>query len=499
MALAVLRIAQAFLLLAVPTALAAACARNPTGGTDLVMMSEEDEIALGNEMAREMAGAYPRYRDAELQAKVEEIGHELAALSHRPDITYHFTLVDSPEVNAFALPGGHIYVTRGLLAYLDSEAELAAVLGHEIGHVTARHSVQQHSAQRITAAGVYLGSLAASAFGGGYAGMAASDIGGLFGGALLSGYGRDAELEADRLGAEYLAQAGYDPQALFRVISTLKDQEKFEMAAAAAEGRQPQVYHGLFASHPTHDKRLQEIIENVDDLETKAETLRPENREGFLLSLDGLAYGPSTAQGVVRGRNFYHPALGMAIRFPRDWAVQNEPHRVLSIAPGNEAVLQLTLVPRGRAKTPEELLRYELRVSPDSDEAAFRIRGLPAYMAVARVDTPYGKRETRYVAILVGSQAYVFQGAARDFNRGLDQFDRVFLETAGSLRPLTEREQAATRGPQVLIRRTEEDTTYEGLARNSRIPNYPEDGLRLLNHQYPEGEPEPGSLIKIVK
>jgi predicted Zn-dependent protease len=498
MANATLRIALALLLVG-PAALAAGCARNPTGGTDLVMMSEEDEIALGNQLAQEVEVGYPRYRNAELQAKVEEVGQELAALSHRPDLTYHFTLVDSPEVNAFALPGGHIYITRGLLAYMDSEAELAGVLGHEIGHVTARHSVQQHSAQRITAAGVYLGSLAASAFGGGYAGMAASDLGGLFGGALLSGYGRDAELEADRLGAEYMAQAGYDPQALFRVISTLKDQEKFEMAAAAAEGRPPKVYHGLFASHPTHDKRLQEIIESVEDLEGKAPVTRPEDPDAFLMLLDGLAYGPSWAQGVVRGHTFYHPALGMAIRFPRDWAIQNDPQRVLAIAPGNEAVLQLTLVPRGRAKTPEELLRYELRVSPDSDEAAFRIRGLPAYMGVARADTPYGKRETRYVAIVVGNQAYVFQGAARDFNRGLDQFDRDFLETAGSLRPLTGREEAATRGPRVLIRRTEEDTTYEDLARNSRIPNYPEDGLRLLNHQYPEGEPEPGSLIKIVK
>ncbi len=478
-------------------ALALACARNPTGGTDLVMMSEEDEIALGHASVEQLRGQFPAYKNRELQARVERIGAELAALSHRPDIAYDFTLVDTPDVNAFALPGGHIYVTRGLLAYLESDAELAGVLGHEIGHVAARHSVQRHSQQRLTQAGVYLGSLAASAFGDAYAGAAAADLGNLFGGALLSGYGREDELQADRLGAEYMAKAGYDPEALLDVITTLKDQEIFEIDRAAEEGRRANVYHGVFASHPSADQRLKEIIESVAG--TESDERRPEDREAFLLSLDGMAFGPSWAHGVIRGRNFYLGYVGMGLTFPRDWAIQNEPSRVLAIAPGNEAVLQLTLADRGRNKTPRDFFRWEMRMSNETHAAEFTLSGLPAFTAVAKTDTPYGNRETRFSVVFMGSQVYVFQGAGRDHAHGLDQFDRDFLDTAGSLRPLSEREQAATRGPVIRVRRATEGTTYEALSRSTRIKSYQEQTLRLLNHQYPEGEPEAGSLIKLVK
>ena len=176
-----------------------------------------------------------------LQSYVNEVGQKLAKNSHRSQLDFHFTVVDSPQVNAFALPGGYVYVTRGILAYLNSEAELAAVLGHEIGHVTARHSVQQYSA--ATAANV------AATIGGMAAGIFVPQLGRTTGtrctkssrslpaDVLLSGYGRSHELEADRLGAEYLARSGYDPQAMIKVIGVLKNQELFDIEAAKQEGR----------------------------------------------------------------------------------------------------------------------------------------------------------------------------------------------------------------------------------------------------------------------
>jgi predicted Zn-dependent protease len=182
--------------------LLAGCATNPvTGESDFVLMSEQQEIALGQRYNSEILQEMPAYEDEKLTAMVQSIGEELAAHSHRSGLDYRFTIVDSPSVNAFALPGGYIYITRGMLAYLNSEAELAAVLGHEIGHVTARHSVRQHSA--ATTANVVGVVVSVTT---GIQGV--DDLTSMVGTAIVRGYGREHELEADRLGAEYMARSG---------------------------------------------------------------------------------------------------------------------------------------------------------------------------------------------------------------------------------------------------------------------------------------------------
>ncbi len=224
-------------------------------------MSESEEVSLGHKYHQQITLEMPVYNDPALTAYVNEVGQRIARASHRPGLTYRFTVIDSDTVNAFALPGGYIYITRGILAYLNSEAELAAVLGHEVGHVTARHSVRQHSAATASnVAGAILGAAT---------GVAASqDLFNVFGKAMLSGYGREHELESDRLGAEYLARTGYDPQAMIEVIGVLKNQELFERQRASAEGREARAYHGVFASHPENDRRLQEVVGEAEQLKT---------------------------------------------------------------------------------------------------------------------------------------------------------------------------------------------------------------------------------------
>ena len=191
------------------------CATNPvTGSSDFVLMSEEQEISLGQKYSTEIQEEMPAYPDPVLDELLQRVGRKLASHSHRPELDYHFTIVDSSQVNAFALPGGYIYITRGMLAYLNSEAELAAVLGHEIGHVTARHSVRQQSTSAVT--GILGAVLAAST------GIQGADsLTSMAGTAIVRGYGREHELEADRLGAEYLARSGYDPDAMLEVVSVL--------------------------------------------------------------------------------------------------------------------------------------------------------------------------------------------------------------------------------------------------------------------------------------
>ena len=177
---------------------------------------------------------------------MQSIGDSLASRSHRPNLVYRFTVLDSSDINAFALPGGYIFINRGLMSYLSSEEELAAVLAHEIGHVTARHSVRQYSQSQLMS--ILSTAIEINA------GSTAGNIANLASGALLSGYGREMELEADELGAQYIFEDGYSPQGMYKVLSVLKDQEVYSKEIAKQRGQEPSSYHGIFASHPSNDK-----------------------------------------------------------------------------------------------------------------------------------------------------------------------------------------------------------------------------------------------------
>ena len=187
---------------------------------------------------------------------MNQVGQRIAAVSHRPQLQYTFTVLDSEEVNAFALPGGYVYITRGIMAYLNSEAELVAVLGHEVGHVTARHAVRQQTGAMATGVGAtVIGILTGSGD--------LANVANMAGTALVTGYGRDMELEADDLGAQYLERLGYNPEAMIDIVRLLKNQEAFEIQQARLENRKPHVYHGVFSTHPDNDTRLQQVVKSA--------------------------------------------------------------------------------------------------------------------------------------------------------------------------------------------------------------------------------------------
>ncbi len=270
------------------------CSTNPvTGKKDFSLISNDQELAMGAQAHKSVIKQKKPYNNPRLQAYVNNIGQQLARQSHRNDIRYTFTVLDDPTVNAFALPGGYIYVTTGLMAYLNSEGELAGVLGHEIGHVTAKHGVKQQSAG--LASTILLGVIAKKA-GGGEKQMEQLNK------ALLSGYGRDHELQADKLGAEYLARIGYAPENMIDVVRVLKAQEEFDKFQARKEGRQPQAYHGVFASHPSNDKRLQQVIAEARKFKTS--NTRDAGHDQYLKQIDGLKYriDKNNAGRIVVGR-----------------------------------------------------------------------------------------------------------------------------------------------------------------------------------------------------
>ncbi len=479
-----------FIFIASLVTLLGACAANPvTGEQDFVLMSEEQEISLGRRYSSEITKEMPPYDDPGLERLVQEVGERLAANSHRPDLIYRFTVLDSTSVNAFALPGGYIYITRGLLAYLNSEAELAAVLGHEIGHVTARHSVRQHST--ATMAGI-LGAVVAGASGV----QGADTLADLAGTALVRGYGREHELEADRLGADYLAKTGYDPAGMLDVIRVLKDQEIFDRQVAELEDREPRAYHGLFATHPDNDRRLQEIIAEAG--RQRAPGTARVGRDSFLQAIDGLAFGDREAEGVVRGNRFYHKELDFTLAFPDGWRIDNQAERLVATSHGNDGLIQLTLTDLNKRITPREFMLRRMDLDDMREGESFAAGELQGYTAIAAGNTPWGTRDVRYVVLYRDQRAWIFAGAAKN-SADRQRYHELVRATAASYRPLHDEEHALASAQHLKIITAPAGSSYRELGGNSPIANYPEQQLRLLNGHYPDGEPAPGQLMKVVQ
>jgi len=457
------------------------CASNPvTGETDFVLMSEQSEINLGKQSHRSILKQYKVYQDPALQKLVDDLGRKLAKESHRSHLDFTFTLLDSPQVNAFALPGGYIYITRGIMAYMNNEEQLAGVLGHEIGHVTARHGVRQHSAQ--TAAGL-IGAIATLATG-------SRDIAQLsnqLGGALVRGYGRKHELEADRLGAEYLARIGYDPEKMLGVVGILKDQEQFELQRAEEEGRQPRVYHGVFSTHPRNDQRLQEVIRAADRFKNPAAVeTDPEN---FLRYMDGVTFGSGEDQGIVRGHRFYHKPLNLTISFPKDWQIDNRPTQLVAIRRDQEEVLILQI---DEAEAGESSADYLKRMFPTLQNGQ-PINGR-SYTGRVRGNTPFGVRPIRVASVFHQGRVLVLSGFAKG---KLSQ--QSYFDTAKSIRKLNDKERKLASAKKIKLKRAKHGDTFAKLAGAADIGRYGEAQLRLLNGRYPDGEPRPGELIKIIE
>ncbi len=459
----------------------AGCATNPvTGSPNLVLMSEEQEIALGVKTHEAVLKQYQVYDDPELQEMVNRLGQDLAARSHRSHLNFTFTVLDSPQVNAFATPGGYIYITRGIMAYMNNEEELAGVLGHEIGHVTARHSVRQHSAQTVAG----LGSIGMAIL---FGDRAATQMSSQLGKALVSGYGRNHELEADRLGAEYLAEIGYDPEMMLGVVGILKDQEEFEKKRAADENRQPRTYHGVFATHPRNDQRLKEVVRAAERFRNP--DARYSDPKVFLRQLEGTTFGDSESQGMLRGNNFYHKPLDLHIQFPENWRVENQPTQLVALGPNQQNAMLVKLGQQDGATTPEQFLRKNFQNLRDGQSL-----GDGSYTGITEGKTPFGQRPVRVAAKFHGDLVLVFNG----FSKG-QLANQPFFNTVSSVRTLKRKERKLASTKKIKLVRAKSGETFEQLARRSSLDQYAVDQLRLLNGMYPDGEPVTGQLIKIIK
>jgi len=341
-------VTRAVLAAAVLTCLAAAaCAINPaTGKRQLSLVSQSDEVAMGREADQEIVASLGLYPDDALQRYVQEVGQRLAAVSERPDLKWTFRVVDDPTVNAFALPGGFLYVTRGILAYLTSEAELAAVLGHEIGHVTARHSVTQMSQAQLAQLGLGLGVALGGDVGRELGWLASQGVGLLF-----LKFSRDDERQADDLGLRYLVGAGYDARPLPGV---------YEMLRRVGESSGSERVPGWLSTHPAPENRKARLESSIAGLGQDFSG-RPIGRSPYHVRIDGIVFGDDPREGYfVEPNRFLHPGLAFQLDFPAGWKARNEKRRVAAASPEQDGVVQLSLADH---KTPDEALAAFLKQS----------------------------------------------------------------------------------------------------------------------------------------
>lgn len=368
-----LHIPRVLCALAAVVMLVASCARNPvTGRTELSLISEEDEIELGRQAAQQTMQTIGLVDDQGLQTYVQSIGASIATRSERPNLPWTFRVLDDPTPNAFAFPGGFIFVTRGMLALMDSEAELASVLGHEIGHVTARHAVNQISQAQVAQIGLGIGSVLIPGLGG---------LSGVLGTGLELIFlenSRDDEREADALGFGYALERGYDVREMDDVFVSLDQIQR-------ASGRSP--LPTWASTHPSPGDRVAAIRQRIDALEGPVASLNV-GREPYMRQIDGLAYGDDPRNGFVDDGVFYHPELAFRIAFPQGWDVQNLANAVVAGPSSRDAAVEVSLVSGSPQQAASAFLnRQGIRAG---ETRSTTINGLPAVVSTFQASTQGG-------------------------------------------------------------------------------------------------------------
>jgi len=451
------------------------------GWPALASSAKEDKI--GREIYDQITAQIPVYNDPAFNDYVSAVGQKLAAHSDRPDIDFTFTVLDSPDINAFATPGGYVYINRGLVTYMKSEAQLAAVLAHEIAHITARHAARQQRAQTTTnVAATVLAVLSRS----GDVGEATA----LWGTAAVRGYGRDMELEADSLGAKFMASAGYDRSAVIEVLSLLKDNERFEKRRARETGREARTYHGLFATHPRSDTRLQQVVKEASS------SARGEKGElPFRLATDKLVWGQNFQASHERDNRYVDEQRLFRFDYPEGWSFSAGPNGVIEgAASDGQGSLSLSLMAR-TTEAPAQFIKNRLGIHPLRKAESFSQFGMPGQTGLADGDDG---RDARLAVIYYGRAAVVFRGQAAP-DADAKALDEAFLSIIRSFAPLSPR-QLGNREPQrIRYVKATSDTTFAALASHLHLGPYGEDTLRLINGYYPRGEPSPGEWIKIIR
>jgi predicted Zn-dependent protease len=450
------------------------------------------------QILQQFGGAYTR---GGVDSYVNDIGVRLAANSEQPDAKWTFTVLDSPVINAFALPGGYVYVTRGLIALANSEAELAGVIGHEIGHVTAAHSVQRQQQSAIAQAGVLAAVIGAAILGADPTAVdAVGKLGSTVGQGTVASFSRGQELEADSLGVRYLARTSYDPFAQADFLKNMAAQSELS-AKLAGQGFDPNRVD-FFASHPASADRVHQAIAAARQQGVEMNENAPRNRERFLAEIDGMTYGDSVDQGFVRGRRFVHPKLGFEFTVPPGFEIINSAASVTARGPrGSGVIFDGGRDPGGALDAyisgqwaPQ--IAKQTRVGQLQGLRTLRINGMDAATGVMPVATNSGTRAARMTVIRTpGGRLYRFLGIA-------DPNDSGALagveQAAQTFRTLSAAEAAAFRPWRIDVVTVRPGDTVERLAARMPFDTANAERFRVLNGLGPNEPLRVGEKVKLV-
>jgi predicted Zn-dependent protease len=474
-------------LLALIAALTVACAINPvTGRRELSFMSEAQEVQVGRELDAQVRQEMGVYDDDSLQRYVQEIGMGLARRSQRPNLPWSFAILDSPAVNAFALPGGFIYITRGILPYLDNEAQLVGVLGHEIGHVTARHSAQAYTRGMGASLGVLLGSIFVPEVRP-FADLAESGLGILF-----LKFGRDDELQADALGADYAATGGWDPEQVPAFLNTL---------ARITETADRNGIPNWLSTHPQPENRAVQVTETVK----KVTASKPGggewtvDRDGYLGRIDGVVFGDNPEEGIVRGNVFLHAPLRFAIDFPDGWEITNSDEQVVAQEPGNKVFIILRAIEQRGSRPLEQTAQQHMRDAgyKPTDGQLTTINGMQAFVGTYQGNAPgLGSVMAKGGHVVLGRSTYFIGGIASPtlFSRVVADFEK----TIQSFREMSQDEADNVKPNLVDLYIARTGDTWQSIAQRAGKGIVNANTLAIMNNHPIDQQPKPGTRLKIV-
>jgi len=474
---------RAFVVMIALVTVGAGCAVNPvTGKRELSLLTESQEKQLGAESDQAIIAQYGLYDDRELQAYLNEIGQKMARVSHRPDLTFHFRLLDDPVVNAFALPGGYIYITRGILAYLSDEAALAGVVGHEIGHVTARHGAQRYTQQQLLGLGLGIGSIASETFAE-YAGVL-----GTAGQLLLLKYGRDDERQSDRLGVEYATKTGYDTRTMAEFFNTL-DQ------LSGGSGRLP----SWASTHPDPGERYQTVLGLTEEWKGQVgamDYLR--NRARYLRQIDGIPFGQNPREGFVTGGRFVHPELAFEFPVPDGWQVANGKAQVQVVAPEGNAAVLFALAEEPSAAAAADAFTAGSSVTVIA-RRPLSVNGHGAVRVDATVAQESGTLTVQSTFIEKGGSVFVFHGLAPSAE--FDGYRAALTEVSSGFARLTDPDLLEVQPANLRVVEAPRTGSFADVVRDWPIPDLAGidiAGLALLNGMEPGTPVERGESLKVI-
>ena len=467
------------------------CAVNPVSGKpETVLISAEEERELGVQEAKKVEKTVGLVDDPEIVAYVKAVGHRLAKHSPRKDVRYTFQIVDMEAPNAFALPGGYIYVSRGLLVLVNSEDELAGVMGHEIGHVAGRHAVQMITRAAVTSplrivagiAGAAVGIIAPRA-GGAIAGVgqAASDL-------IIAPYNRDQEREADRVGQEIAANAGWNPEGLATLLESMGQEEELR----SGEKRQS----SFFDTHPATDERVAKTTQRATQLKISPAHPIAKDRAALMAKLNGLLVGANPAGGIFVEDDFMQPTLDFYMHFPPAWKKYNTNEILIAQAPGEKGQVLLQIA--GKGDDPVAVVR-QIDEQQDTkllqNASRIQINGNPAVQLAGKVNTSEG--EMGVIFTWIAHKGLVYQIIGLSPIDSFDSYRGVLMETVTSFRPLTEEDWPKIREARLRVVKARDRETLEELGKRVNSKWSPAE-TAVANGLSQKGRLREGQLIKVA-